>query len=351
VGFVLRRGSVRRRRARVTGTARNLLARFGRRGLAYARAKHMNRTLLQLERAQIFWSALNAAKAVRIEEAYPIPLGVLAETLGELGIRRGDLVHFQSSVSHLYRGSREKTAERTLTPAAYAARVVDLLVDVVGSEGTIVMNTDSLTRADVRRAWAGLIDPDRPLFDFRTAPTNRGLIAELFRRRRGVVRSVHPWYNMAALGPRADELMSDHERSSPYTMDRHSPTYKLTMLEGKVVLLGRSFVGNTPLHLVEYLYPDEFPRPIFLDRPVIMTYVAASGSTGQIDVMLHALGWYVGSLETIRFCEYLDEKYGLYRRRRFDGDAEIVAYNAQDQYEATFAEMRAGVTLYDPQFA
>jgi len=312
----------------------------------------MNRTVLQIERAQTVVHAFRAAKALQVEDGYPIPLDVLGETLRELGILPGDLLHVQSSVSHLYRGSRLKTAERTLSPAAYAARVVDLLVNVVGAnDGTIVMNTDSLSRSNVRRAWAGLVGPDKPLFDFRTSPTNRGLIAELFRRREGVMRSVHPWYNMAALGPRRDELIADHERSSPYTMDRHSPTYKLTKQKGKVALLGRSFVGNTPLHLVEYLYPDEFPRAIFLNRPVSMSYVDRDGAVKAMDVMLHAFGWYVGGNETIRFCEYLDQKYGCYRRQPFHGDVEIVTYDAQDQYEATYAEMQAGVTLYDPRFA
>ena len=309
------------------------------------------RTRLQVERARIVYRALRQARSLRRPPTgYPIPLDELGEALTNLGVTRGGMLHVQSSITHLYRGSASPWPGPVPMPAQYAAQVIDLLVDLVGPEGTLVMNTDGLTHGDVERAWAGQLPAGSALFDFTRTPTTRGLIAELFRRRPDVVRSVHPWYNMTAWGAGAEELMADHHRSTPFTMDEHSPVYKLTFGGGTVVLLGQGYVGNVPLHLVEYLHPDEFPRPVFLNRPTPMTYVDRDREIKTIDVMLHARYWYVSAAETVRFCTHLQDRYGLFRTKSFSNDAELVAYTAQEQYEATRGEMLDGVTLYDPQF-
>jgi aminoglycoside N3'-acetyltransferase len=225
-----------------------------------------------------------------------------------------------------------------------------VLVDLVGVEGTIVMNTDGITHENVFRAWAGQVESDEPLFDHRRTPSRRGLISELFRRRPSAIRSVHPWYNMTAEGPRAEELLCDDVLSTPYAMDEHSSTYKLTTGNGKVVLLGSGFDLNVPMHLIEYVHPDEFPRPVYVNRPSRMTYVARDGSVQSIDVLLHASIFYVKlGVSTHNFCTYLQSKYGIYRSRSF-ARASIVAFDAREQYDVSLREMRDGVTQYDPRF-
>lgn len=288
-------------------------------------------------------------RITRIAGGYPVPVAVLEQTLIDMGVWRGDLLHVQSSVSHLHQGWPDRVAEDAGGQMAYATRIVKMLKDLVGPTGTLMMNTDSLTHAEVRSAWAGVLPPDRALFDYARSPSRRGLISELFRRQAGVVRSVHPWYNMTALGPAADELMRDNERSTPFALDRHSAIWKLTMMGGKIALLGQGFSGNVPMHLIEYVHADEYPRAVFVNRPVKVTYMDYGRRMQSLDVLLHAQDWYLTGLAGAKFCEYLDGRHHLYKRRRFK-NAEIVCFDARSQYEASYQEMKDGVCWYDPQF-
>jgi aminoglycoside N3'-acetyltransferase len=131
-------------------------------------------------------------------------------------------------------------------------------------------------------------------------------------------------------------------------MDRHSPWYKLGEAGGKVVLLGKGYWNNSLIHLAEYLHPDEFPRPVFLNRPVVMRYMDRSRAVCEMPILLHALLWQVGAEAT--FGEYLNDKYGFYRTRTLRNGAQLVCYEAREQYEAIRREMKGDVTWYDPRF-
>ena len=293
------------------------------------------------------WSEFR--RITRTAGGYPIPVAVLEQTLVDMGVGKGDLLHLQSSVSHLHQGWPTRVPEEAGGQVAYATRIVNMLKDLVGPTGTVMMNTDSLTQAEVRSAWAGVLPADGALFDYARSPSRRGLISELFRRQPGVVRSVHPWYNMTALGPAADELMRDNEQSTPYALDRHSAIWKLTMMGGKVAMLGQGFLGNVPMHLIEYAHADEYPRAVFVNRPVKMTYMDYGRRVQSLDVLLHAQDWYLTGVAGANFCEYLDRRHGLYKRREFK-NATVVCFDAKAQYEASYQEMKDGVCWYDPQF-
>src|SRR5206468_1748886 len=117
--------------------------------------QNMPRLQLQLERARIVYGGLIEARSHKPPSGHPIPIAELRRLLEELGVARGDLLHVHSSVGHLYRAWPEQTSERSPGLARYAGRVIDLLFDLVGPEGTLVMNTDGVRRKDLRRAWAG----------------------------------------------------------------------------------------------------------------------------------------------------------------------------------------------------
>lgn len=121
------------------------------------------------------------------------------------------------------------------------------------------------------------------------------------------------------------------------------------MMGGKVALLGQGFSGNVPMHLIEYVHPDEYPRAVFVNRPVKMTFMDHDRRMQSLDVLLHAQAWYLSGVAGAKFCEYLDERYNLYKRRPFQ-NAEIVCFEAKAQYEASYLEMKKGVCWYDPQF-
>jgi aminoglycoside N3'-acetyltransferase len=267
----------------------------------------------------------------------PVPLPQIRQALESLGIQKGDLLLVHSSISSLGKAIVPADAAMPYNPILYAEEIIDLLLDILGPGGTLLMPTEG-NGDPAERATQKLV------FDYRSTPSNRGLITELFRRRTDACRSVHPWYNITGIGPLAEELIKDHARSTPFTMDAHSPWYKLTKRGGKVLFLGATLDSNSLIHLPEYMYPAEYPRRIYQDEPLPLCYRERDGSVQSMNVKIHIPDWREG--EVTRFCAYLDQHYHVYSRVRM-GQIEAICHLAARQYEALCAEMRKNVCWYD----
>jgi aminoglycoside N3'-acetyltransferase len=116
--------------------------------------------------------------------------------------------------------------------------LIRALREAIGPEGTLVMPS-----------WTG--DGDAP-FDPRSTPAaaDLGVVAEVFRREPGVMRSDHP-FAFAAAGPAAQRIVSDPVALPPHAPA--SPVGRVHELDGQVLLLGVSHDANTTLHLAELL--------------------------------------------------------------------------------------------------
>lgn len=94
------------------------------------------------------------------------------------------------------------------------------------------------------------IGPERPQFRVEDSPSNVGMLTERFRRRPGVIRSLHPTHSVAALGRDAETFVEGHERSDtpcgPLT-----PYRKLLDRKGTIALVGVDLRKNTFIHGVE----------------------------------------------------------------------------------------------------
>jgi aminoglycoside 3-N-acetyltransferase len=88
------------------------------------------------------------------------------------------------------------------------------------------------------------------VIDPRSTPTEgMGIVAELFWRKPGVVRSTHPGGSFAAEGPHADRICAPQPLSPPHGPD--SPVGRVHDLGGQVLLLGVTHSEDTTLHLAE----------------------------------------------------------------------------------------------------
>lgn len=118
--------------------------------------------------------------------------------------------------------------------------------------GTLVMPTMS---------WR-TVTPSNPVFDELTTPSHVGIIPELFRRNYATHRSLHPTHSVAALGKRAEFLLSGHHLddtpcspNSPYGRARSEDTH--------VLLLGIGLERCTAIHLAE----EEVAPEVYLKPP------------------------------------------------------------------------------------
>ncbi len=158
--------------------------------------------------------------------------------LRELGLKRGDIVGVHSSLSSF--GYVEGGADA----------VIDALLEVVGEEGTVVMPTHSTNLEQVELSpkekaagalWLYKILP----YDPKETPCTTGMIPETFRKRPGVVRGLHPVFSIAAIGPKAQEIVRAGDKSG---LGGWKALYEL---DGYVLLIGVDLGVCTAMHLAE----------------------------------------------------------------------------------------------------
>ena len=101
------------------------------------------------------------------------------------------------------------------------------------------------------------------------------------------------------------------------------------------------------MHVVENMYPHEYPRPVFFDKPHRFLYVGPSQNIESVDMYLHAVRWQDEDINN--FCEYIGGKYGIYRRAPLHS-TQVIAFNAKDQFDAFLKEMKNDVCLFDARF-
>jgi aminoglycoside 3-N-acetyltransferase len=194
----------------------------------------------------------------------------LAADLRALGVRSGQTLLVHASLSQI--GWVETGAPtdggRAATAKEAAATVVAALTDVLGPDGTLVVNAgtpeNSLTSRSFRdqtkglRSWhvSGYVE-QMPAFDPKVTPTSAGAVAEALRTTPGAARSHHPQSSFAAVGPHARELMAGHQVTCH--LGEESPLAKLYDRHASILLLGVGYGSCTAFHLAEYRYTTNPP--------------------------------------------------------------------------------------------
>lgn len=141
--------------------------------------------------------------------------GDIIRDLKRIGLKKGDHVAVAlsySKIGHVVGGPKG---------------VLDALLDVVGSEGTIMMNahTNIFIISELKRNY---------MFNFKSTPVVTGYVPELLRLRDDSIRSKHPTMSVVAYGKYAKYLTDGHDEcSNPYL-----PFFKLSKINGKYLAIG-----------------------------------------------------------------------------------------------------------------
>ncbi len=155
----------------------------------------------------------------------------IVRDLRNLGLFSGDTMLVHSSLSSL--GYVEGGPET----------VIDAMLEAIGPQGTLLMPSFQSGNEHflLRQGKA---------FDIRTSPSELGIITEKFRLRPGVIRSLNPTHCTAGIGPKATEILKDHQYCT-VSVGKNSPYDKLTKMNGKILLLGVTHESDTTLHFIE----------------------------------------------------------------------------------------------------
>lgn len=159
---------------------------------------------------------MNAQKTT--VESCVITKAQLIQDFKRIGIKEGDSVAVALSLKSI--GSVQGGADT----------FIDALLEAVGKEGTLMMNTHTYNFpvSEIRPDY--IFDPDS------TTPWT-GIAPKTLLKRAGVIRSRHPVCSVVALGKHARFLTDGHnEKARPYL-----PYWKLAQLGGKYFCIG---IGN-----------------------------------------------------------------------------------------------------------
>lgn len=169
-----------------------------------------------------------------------------------------------------------------------------------------------------------------PVFDPEREEACVGLLPNLFRKRKGVLRSLHPTHSVAAWGKDAAAYIAGEENcNTPCTpggcYDR------LRQAGGRILLVGVGHERNTFIHSVEEVL--NVPNRL-TDQPVLMWVVMPDGSKKPVYMRRH-----YNAVQP-----YISEEFGKLSQAFYDtgaakrvkfGDADCILCDAAGVFEVT----------------
>ena len=127
------------------------------------------------------------------------------------------------------------------------------------------------------------VNADNPVYDPSVTPSCVGLLTNMFMKRDGVIRSLHPTHSMAGAGKRAyGYLMGEEKCNTPCTPDGCYD--RLRKCNGKILLVGVGHERNTFIHSVEEVL--NVPHRLS-DKPMRLKIAMPDGSYKDVYMRKH----------------------------------------------------------------
>jgi len=167
----------------------------------------------------------------------------LIDDLRALGLKRGDIVLFHSSlksIGYVVGGART---------------VIEAILEVISPDGTLMIPTyssNSMLKTCLNKDYC---------FDPRETDTVLGKIPSTFLKMPNIHRSIHPTHSVAAIGKYAQYLTEAHHFALS-TFGYNSPWERLMKLDGKMMGIGVTLWPVPIYHVLEDMMSDKFPLPV-----------------------------------------------------------------------------------------
>ena len=188
------------------------------------------------------------------------PPTTIAALLAALEVPREGSIYVQSSLDWIQRAGFG------------AADVLPALRRWAGASGTLVMPSYPFHTSHLEYLESGAS------FDVRRTPSAIGLLPEMFRRTKGVVRSLDPDFCVAAIGPDAEAVVG----RAPAEPDPFGPDSSYQrMIDGNATLLGLGVSLNTSsfIHAIDSRAQAGYPSAVYDDRRFTVNVTDAAGRT------------------------------------------------------------------------
>ena len=245
----------------------------------------------------------------------------LTEDLKNLGIKHDDNVLIHSSMKSI--GEVEGGADT----------VLDVFIEYLSENGNIALPSHT---------WRQIsLDGDLVIFDPEKEPSCVGLLTEMFRKRKGVLRSLHPTHSIAIIGKDKDYFVKDeHLIDTP--CGRKGCWGKLYDMDFKIFFLGCGTKCNTYIHGIEEWLdiPDRLT-----DEYQQLKIVMPDGSIFDRPMRRHFNSRDIDPSHNYdKIQPYMEEK-GLAVKSKF-GDADCVVEKARDIYDVTADLLRQDMNFF-----
>jgi aminoglycoside 3-N-acetyltransferase len=208
--------------------------------------------------------------------------------------------------------------------------VVEAFAGLVGQRGNLLMVSIPFRGSAYDYVAQGKV------FDVRKTFSMMGLITEMFRRRPGTARSLHPTHPVLALGKDAARIVAGHE-DCLYPCGPGTPFEKFHALDGKIVFFDVGFGSITFFHYVEHLLMRDLPFPVYEDRVFEAPVIDSSGDRRIVRMQAYSRGY-------PRHAEKLEaemRRQGKIRVGRV-GNSRILIATAADVVACQTAMVKAG---------
>lgn len=223
----------------------------------------------------------------------------LSKVLDRLGINEGDVLMVHSSwlPANGFTGS--------------AKQFIDTLKETIGDSGLLVMMSMPYQNESTASYLSKKI-----VFNIKRTPSKVGLLSEVFRRGKGVVRSLNAAHPVLAWGKDKDSFIAGHNVTE-CSFGKGSPFERLAQLDGKILLVDTTFNTITFNHYLESLNEISYPVQLFEHDLVKGSVVDMDG--GVVDFSTRVLAKESSGYRIDGRLEAEMDKRGLIKRLRVGG--------------------------------
>lgn len=229
----------------------------------------------------IYFNLLDNKKKIRLKQRYyeitkfisdnfyNYNIEKLKDVLLKLGINQGDTLLVHSSFNNFsgFQGIPQN--------------IINCFIEILGKNGNLLMVSMPYMSSSYDYLQKGEI------FNVSRTPSKMGLISEIFRRKRGVLRSLHPTHPVLAFGKDAAWIVEGHENCI-YPCGKNTPFDKFRSLNGKILFFDVPFNTFTFIHYIEDLIKSQLSFQLY--REELMSAKMVDYNQNSITINTYVFG-------------------------------------------------------------